>query len=184
MCCFLHRKISPFYSTNPMCYFQDFFLEFKNLRLQREISLHSFINFSTSTGSCYRIHQSQPSNTVITLNIGTVRHQQIMQILIRWLLLEQSGQGLHCLLFSPHLSDQLLNSKSNPLKFYNKYTICTWCPNLQGFYICCKQNCWMVTQKCVVGVGFCPQKVNPFIPSYLITYNMQCLDSLSLLAEK
>ena len=31
---------------------------------------------------------------------------------------------------------------------------------------------------------FCPQKVNPFIPSYLITYNMQCLDSLLLLAEK
>ena len=56
-CYFLHRKISPFYSTNPMCYFQDFFfLEFKNLRLQREISLHSFINLSTSTGSSYRIH--------------------------------------------------------------------------------------------------------------------------------
>ena len=35
-----------------------------------------------------------------------------------------------------------------------------------------------------LGVGFCPQKVNPFIPSYLITYNMQCLDSLLLLAEK
>ena len=32
MCCFLHRKISPFYSTNPMCYFQDFFLEFKNFK--------------------------------------------------------------------------------------------------------------------------------------------------------
>ena len=31
---------------------------------------------------------------------------------------------------------------------------------------------------------FLSAKVNPFIPSYLITYNLQCLDSLLLLAEK
>ena len=43
-------------------------------------------------------------NTVIILNIGTDRSEQTVQTQIRLLLMEQSDQGLLCLLFCLHLA--------------------------------------------------------------------------------
>ena len=49
MCCFLHRKISPFYSTNPICYFQDFFFgvqEFETSKRNKLTFLYYFFYFN------------------------------------------------------------------------------------------------------------------------------------------
>ena len=49
--------------------------------------------------------------TVIILNIGTDRSEQTVQTQIRLLLMEQSDQGLLCLLFCLHLLNTILHSK-------------------------------------------------------------------------
>ena len=49
--------------------------------------------------------------TVIILNIGTDRSEQTVQTQIRLLLMEQSDQGLLCLLFSLHLLNTILHCK-------------------------------------------------------------------------
>ena len=49
--------------------------------------------------------------TVIILNIGTDRSEQTVQTLIRLLLMEQSDQGLLCLLFCLHLLNTILHCK-------------------------------------------------------------------------
>ena len=45
--------------------------------------------------------------TVMTLSFRTDRSGQTVQTQIRLLLEEQSDQGLHCLLFHFHLSDEI-----------------------------------------------------------------------------
>ena len=47
--------------------------------------------------------------TVIILNIGTDRSEQTVQTQIRLLLMEQSDQGLLCLLFCLHLLNTILH---------------------------------------------------------------------------
>ena len=49
--------------------------------------------------------------TVISLNIGTDRSEQTVQTEIRLLLMEQSDQGLLCLLFCLHLLNTILHCK-------------------------------------------------------------------------
>ena len=49
--------------------------------------------------------------TVIILNIGTDRSEQTVQTQIRLLLMEQSDQGLLCLLFCWHLLNTILHCK-------------------------------------------------------------------------
>ena len=49
--------------------------------------------------------------TVIILNIGTDRSEQTVQTQIRLLLMEQSDQGLLCLLFCMHLLNTILHCK-------------------------------------------------------------------------
>ena len=49
--------------------------------------------------------------TVIILNIGTNRSEQTVQTQIRLLLMEQSDQGLLCLLFCLHLLNAILHCK-------------------------------------------------------------------------
>ena len=49
--------------------------------------------------------------TVIILNIGTDRSEQIVQTQIRLLLMEQSDLGLLCLLFCLHLLNTILHCK-------------------------------------------------------------------------
>ena len=49
--------------------------------------------------------------TIIILNIGTDRSEQTVQTQIRLLLMEQSDQGLLCLLFCLHLLNTMLHCK-------------------------------------------------------------------------
>ena len=49
--------------------------------------------------------------TVIILNIGTDRSEQTVQTQIRLLFMEQSDQGLLCLLFCLHLLNAILHCK-------------------------------------------------------------------------
>ena len=49
--------------------------------------------------------------TVIILNIGTDRSEQTVETQIRLLLMEQSDQGLLCLLFCLHLLSTILHCK-------------------------------------------------------------------------
>ena len=51
--------------------------------------------------------------TVEVLSIGTDRCEQIVQTQIRLFLMEQSDQGLHCLLFNPHLFECILAVKNH-----------------------------------------------------------------------
>ena len=53
----------------------------------------------------------EAENTVIILNIGTDRSEQTVQTQIRLLLMEQSDQGLLCLLFCLHLLNTILQCK-------------------------------------------------------------------------
>ena len=46
-------------------------------------------------------------NTVVILNFRTERSGQTVQTQIRLLLVEQSDQGLHCLLFHLHVFDKI-----------------------------------------------------------------------------
>ena len=55
--------------------------------------------------------QCHCQHTVIILNIGTDRSEQTVQTQIRLLLMEQSDQGLLCLLFCLHLLNTILNCK-------------------------------------------------------------------------
>ena len=61
--------------------------------------------------------------TVKVLSIGTDRSEQTVQTQNTLLLgsLEQSDQGLHCLLFHPHLLDAFWQCKTIPLHFNNNY---------------------------------------------------------------
>ena len=52
-------------------------------------------------------------HTVVILNIGTDRSEQTVQTQIRLLLMEQSDQGLLCLLFCLHLLNTILHCKIN-----------------------------------------------------------------------
>ena len=54
---------------------------------------------------------SPARNTVIILNIGTDRSEQTVQTQIRLLLMEQSDQGLLCLLFCLNLLNTILHCK-------------------------------------------------------------------------
>ena len=58
-----------------------------------------------------RKHNYLTANTVIILNIGTDRSEQTVQTQIRLLLMEQSDQGLLCLLFCLHLLNIILHCK-------------------------------------------------------------------------
>ena len=60
-------------------------------------------------------------NTVIILNIGTDRSEQTVQTQIRLLLMEQSDQGLLCLLFCLHLLNTILQCKIKLLQLYDNY---------------------------------------------------------------
>ena len=51
------------------------------------------------------------NDTIIILNIGTDRSEQTVQTQIRLLLMEQSDQGLLCLLFCLHLLNTILHCK-------------------------------------------------------------------------
>ena len=53
----------------------------------------------------------QTYHTVIILNIGTDKSEQTVQTQIRLLLMEQSDQGLLCLLFCLHLLNTILHCK-------------------------------------------------------------------------
>ena len=55
--------------------------------------------------------------TVIILNIGTDRSEQTVQTQIRLLLMEQSDQGLLCLLFCLHLLNTILHCKIQLFQF-------------------------------------------------------------------
>ena len=54
---------------------------------------------------------SVKKTTVIILNIGTDRSEQTVQTQIRLLFMEQSDQGLLCLLFCLHLLNTILHCK-------------------------------------------------------------------------
>ena len=64
--------------------------------------IHKIILITTTTGNI---------NTLIILNIGTDRSEQTVQTQIRLLLMEQSDQGLLCLLFCLHLLNTILHCK-------------------------------------------------------------------------
>ena len=55
--------------------------------------------------------------TVIILNIGTDMSGQTVQTQIRLLLVEQSDQGLLCLLFCLHLLNTILHCKIQPFQW-------------------------------------------------------------------
>ena len=59
----------------------------------------------------YSVHEAILYGTVIILNIGTDRSEQTVQTQIRLLLMEQSDQGLLCLLFCLHLLNTILHCK-------------------------------------------------------------------------
>ena len=59
-------------------------------------------------------HKGVP--TVIIINIGTDRSEQTVQTQIRLLLMEQSDQGLLCLLFCLHLLNTILHCKIQPFQ--------------------------------------------------------------------
>ena len=67
-------------------------------------------NFVTITYSFYFFDRTFAA-TVIILNIGTDRSEQTVQSQIRLLLMEQSDQGLLCLLFCLHLLNTILHCK-------------------------------------------------------------------------
>ena len=62
-------------------------------------------------GKTENIVFEEDSITVIILNIGTDRSEQTVQTQIRLLLMEQSDQGLLCLLFCLHLLNTILHCK-------------------------------------------------------------------------
>ena len=59
--------------------------------------------------------------TVIILNIGTDRSEQTVQTQIRLLLMEQSDQGLLCLLFCLHLLNTILHCKIHLFQLWDNY---------------------------------------------------------------
>ena len=67
--------------------------------------------------------------TVIILNIGTDRSEQTVQTQIRLLLMEQSDQGLLCLLFCLHLLNTILHCKICLFQLWDNYGNYFRCPN-------------------------------------------------------
>ena len=61
--------------------------------------------------SCFSNKNILINIPIIILNIGTDRSEQTVQTQIRLLLMEQSDQGLLCLLFCLHLLNTILHSK-------------------------------------------------------------------------
>ena len=72
-------------------------------------------------------------NTVIILNIGTDRSEQTVQTQIRLLLMEQSDQGLLCLLFCLHLLNTILHCKIRLFQLWDNYGNYFRCPNFFNF---------------------------------------------------
>ena len=58
----------------------------------------------------------------MVLSFWADRSEQAVQTLIRLLLMEQSDQGLHCLLFHLHLLETFLCCKANLLEFNGDYS--------------------------------------------------------------
>ena len=73
---------------------------------------------------CYMIKP-----TVMILNIGTDRSEQTVQTQIRLLLMEQSDQGLFCLLFCLHLLNTILHCKIQLFQLLDNYGNYFRCPN-------------------------------------------------------
>ena len=67
--------------------------------------------------------------TVIILNIGTDRSEQTVQTQIRLLLMEQSDQGLLCLLLCLHLLNTILHCKIHLFQLWDNYGNYFRCPN-------------------------------------------------------
>ena len=67
--------------------------------------------------------------TVIILSIRTDRSEQTVQTQIRLLLMEQSDQGLLCLLFCLHLLNAILQCKIQLFQLYDNYGNYFRCPN-------------------------------------------------------
>ena len=67
--------------------------------------------------------------TVIILNIGTDRSEQTMQTQIRLLLMEQSDQGLLCLMFCLHLLNTILHCTIQLFQLWDNYGNYFRCPN-------------------------------------------------------
>ena len=80
----------------------------------------NFLKFYTKTGSV---------TTVMILNIGTDRSEQTVQTQIRLLLMEQSDQGLLCLLFCLHFLNTILHCKIQLFQLYDNYGNYFRCPN-------------------------------------------------------
>ena len=72
---------------------------------------------------------SMKGNTVIIINIGTDRSEQTVQTQIRLLLMEQSDQGLLCLLFCLHLLNTILHCKIQLFQLKDNYGNYCRCPN-------------------------------------------------------
>ena len=67
--------------------------------------------------------------TVIILYIGTDRSEQTVQTQISLLLMEQSDQGLLCLLFCLHLLNTILHCKIQLFQLQDNYGNYFRCPN-------------------------------------------------------
>ena len=73
--------------------------------------------------------------TVIILNIGTDRSEQTVQTQIRLLLMEQSDQGLLCLLFCLHLLNTTLHCKIQLFQFRTIMVIISGVPIFRIFTV-------------------------------------------------
>ena len=105
-----------------------FTLKSKNLLGENFFSFR----FSTEKGDKNengRVASSESLPTVIILNIGTDRSEQTVQTQIRLLLMEQSDQGLLCLLFCLHLLNTILHCKIQLFQLWDNYGNYFRCPN-------------------------------------------------------
>ena len=87
----------------------------KTFAMKTYLRVHKLINTSYKPHSCdvyeKKVTRVSVLVTVIILNIGTDRSEQTVQTQIRLLLMEQSDQGLLCLLFCLHLLNTILHCK-------------------------------------------------------------------------
>ena len=83
------------------------------LMVVRNMEFFKYIAFKSSLFSLIVIFIEKMfvNVTVIILNIGTDKSEQTVQTQIRLLLMEQSDQGLLCLLFCLHLLNTILHCK-------------------------------------------------------------------------
>ena len=102
-----------------------FTLKSKNLLGENFFSFR----FSTEKGDKNengRVASFESLPTVIILNIGTDRSEQTVQTQIR---LEESDQGLLCLLFCLHLLNTILHCKIQLFQLWDNYSNYFRCPN-------------------------------------------------------